>query len=230
MLIASFPAGPWETNCYLLATGPGNECVIVDPGVGARRGIAEVVTEQRLKPVDVLVSHGHLDHLFDVAAVCATYGARCWIGAADRPLLADPMQAMPAGTDQLLTQLNGGAAVRFDEPEHVHEVTDQLVIETAGLRFTAHHAPGHTPGSTLFQLAYHDSDPTERDIDNSAGHDIDTIVLTGDVLFAGSIGRTDLPGGDQVAMLQTLRRVVSALPDTTRFFGSTRVSTVGWRS
>ncbi len=208
MLIASFPAGPWETNCYLLATEPNAECTIVDPGVGALPGIARVVAEHRLKPVDVLVSHGHLDHLYDVAAVCATYGARCWIGAADRRLLAEPMLAMPAGTEQLLAELTGGIAPVFAEPDEVGEITAGMVIASAGLSFTAIPAPGHTPGSTLFQLAY------SKGAEAPAGGDIDSLVLTGDVLFAGSIGRTDLPGGDHATMRQTLRTVIRSLPDT----------------
>ena len=97
MLIAGFPAGPWGTNCYVVATGPGSECVVVDPGKDAADGVAEVVREHRLKPVAVLVSHGHIDHMWCVAPVAGTYDATAYIHPRDRHLLADPMAGDVAG-------------------------------------------------------------------------------------------------------------------------------------
>ena len=91
MLIAGFPAGPWGTNCYVAATGPGSECVVVDPGKDAASGVADVVREHRLKPVAVLVTHGHVDHMWCVAPVAGTYDATAWIHPDDRHLLANPM-------------------------------------------------------------------------------------------------------------------------------------------
>jgi len=69
VLIAGFPAGPWGTNCYVVATAPGAECVVIDPGMEATAGVAEVVRQHRLKPVSVLVTHGHVDHMWCVAPV-----------------------------------------------------------------------------------------------------------------------------------------------------------------
>lgn len=203
MLIASFPAGPWQTNCYLLATGSDADCVVIDPGVGALPGIEQVVAEHRLTPTDVLLTHGHLDHLYDVAAVCAGYDASCRIGAGDRHLIADPLAGMPAGTQEVLAQLNDGVAPEFSEPDRVIEVSDGDAFTAAGLEFRAIHAPGHTAGSTLFLT----------DCTDSA--DFDQLVFSGDVLFAGTIGRTDLPGGDHATMLETLRTAVLDLPDRT---------------
>ncbi len=94
MLIAAFPAGPWGTNCYVAATGPGTECVVIDPGKDATAGVVEVVREHNLKPVAVLVTHGHVDHMWCVAPVAGTYDATAWIHPRDRHLLADPMQGM----------------------------------------------------------------------------------------------------------------------------------------
>ena len=68
MFIAGFPAGPWGTNCYVVATGPGAECVVIDPGKDSAEGVAQVVREHRLKPVSVLVTHGHVDHMWCVAS------------------------------------------------------------------------------------------------------------------------------------------------------------------
>ncbi|HEY5820610.1 MAG TPA: MBL fold metallo-hydrolase [Propionibacteriaceae bacterium] len=201
MFIASFPAGPWQTNCYVLATQPGAECVIIDPGMDALSGVTELVLEHRLKPVAVVLTHGHLDHMFSVTPVCASYDSTCWIHPEDRALLADPLRAMSAETRQMMAELTAGQA-KFTEPDAVRELTDGAQVELAGLTFSALHAPGHTPGSTMFSLPY-DPEP-----------DIEALVFSGDVLFAGSVGRTDLPGGNPADMLRSLRTKVLPLPDS----------------
>lgn len=196
MLIAGFPAGPWGTNCYVAATGPGSECVVVDPGKDAADGVAEVVREHRLKPVAVLVTHGHIDHMWCVAPVAGTYDATAWIHPDDRHLLANPMAGMSRETSQMLL----GGDYQFSEPDDVRELTDRQELELAGLRFAVDHTPGHTAGSVTFRSPY------ERD-------DVSEVMFSGDLLFAGSIGRTDLPGGDHATMLRSLTDKVLTLPD-----------------
>ena len=110
MLIAGFPAGPWGTNCYVAATGPGSECVVIDPGKDAADGVAQVVREHKLKPVSVLVTHGHVDHMWCVAPVAGTYDATAWIHPRDRHLLRNPMAGMSAETTSML--LGGDVRVR----------------------------------------------------------------------------------------------------------------------
>jgi hydroxyacylglutathione hydrolase len=200
VFIASFPAGPWQTNCYVVATDPGSECVIIDPGMDAASGVEDLVRQHRLHPVAVLVTHGHLDHMFSVTPLCRTYASACWVHPADRGLLSDPLQAMSADTRALLDRLSDGP-MTFTEPDKVSELTDGAEVEVAGMRFRALHAPGHTPGSTMFQTAY-EPEP-----------DIESLVFSGDVLFAGSIGRTDLPGGNHADMLESLRTKVLPLSD-----------------
>ena len=203
MLIAGFPAGPWGTNCYVVATGPGAECVVVDPGKDATQGIEQVVREHHLKPVSVLVTHGHVDHMWCVAPVAGTYDATAYIHPADRHLLANPMAGMSAETTAMML----GGKYEFAEPERVEELTDAQEIELAGVSFVVDHAPGHTPGSITFRTPY-----------PSAGSgtevpDVSEVMFSGDLLFAGSIGRTDLPGGDHQAMLRSLRDKVLTLRD-----------------
>ena len=196
MFIAGFPAGPWGTNCYVVATEPGAECVVVDPGKDAAAGVAEVVREHRLKPVAVLVSHGHIDHMWCVAPVAGTYDATAYIHPDDRHLLADPMAGISPETAGMLL----GGTYEFAEPDAVAEVGDGATLELAGLRFLVDHAPGHTPGSITFRTPYDDQDISE-------------VMFSGDLLFAGSIGRTDLPGGDHPTMLRSLATKVLTLPD-----------------
>jgi hydroxyacylglutathione hydrolase len=199
VLIAGFPAGPWGTNCYVAATGPGSECVVVDPGKDAAEGVAEVVREHRLKPVAVLVTHGHVDHMWCVAPVAGTYDATAWIHPSDRHLLADPMAGMSRETSAMLL----GGNYTWAEPDDVQELSDLQELELAGLRFVVDHTPGHTEGSVTFRAPY----------DAPHSSDISEVMFSGDLLFAGSIGRTDLPGGDHPTMLRSLTTKVLPLAD-----------------
>lgn len=192
MLIAGFPAGSFATNCYLVAPAAGAECVIIDPGQDAEPGIAEVLAAHRLKPVAVLLTHGHIDHIWSVAPVCGARGIPAYIHPADRALLSDPARGLSLQFGQ---QLFGG--LTFTEPDEVAELADGMTIELAGVELVVSHAPGHTPGSVTFRLP-------------------EGALFSGDLLFAGSIGRTDLPGGDFPAILDSLARVCLTLPDETR--------------
>jgi glyoxylase-like metal-dependent hydrolase (beta-lactamase superfamily II) len=179
--------------------------VVIDPGKDAADGVAEVVREHRLKPVAVLVTHGHVDHMWCVAPVAGTYDATAWIHPADRHLLADPMAGMSRETTQMLL----GGNYQFAEPEDVRELGDGQDLELAGLRFLVDHAPGHTEGSVTFRSPYPGG---ARGAEPTAG-DVSEVMFSGDLLFAGSIGRTDLPGGDHPTMLRSLASKVLTLPD-----------------
>jgi hydroxyacylglutathione hydrolase len=196
VLIVGFPAGSWAANCYVAATGPGSECVVVDPGQDSADGVAEIVREHRLKPIAVLLTHGHLDHMWSVTPVAGTYDATAWIHPADRHLLSDPMAGISADTAAMLL----GGRHEFVEPDVVAELADGQVLELAGLEVTVDHTPGHTGGSVAFRTPYDDADVSQ-------------VMFSGDLLFSGSIGRTDLPGGDHPTMLRTLREKVLTLPD-----------------
>jgi hydroxyacylglutathione hydrolase len=196
VLIAGFPAGPWAANCYVVATGPGSECVVIDPGKDAAPGVAEIVREHRLKPVSVLVTHGHVDHMWSVAPVAGTYDATAWIHPADRHLLANPMAGMSRETSAMLL----GGDYEWAEPDDVRELADLQEVELAGLTFVVDHTPGHTEGSVTFRTPYDEAEISE-------------VMFAGDLLFAGSIGRTDLPGGDHATMLRSLTDKVLTLAD-----------------
>lgn len=196
MLIAAFPAGPWGTNCYVAATGPGAECIVIDPGKDAASGVADVVREHKLKPVAVLLTHGHIDHMWSVTPVAGAYDATAWIHPDDRHLLADPMSGMSAETAGMLL----GGKYEFVEPDRVAELADGAALELAGLQVVVDHTPGHTAGSVTFRTPYGEQDISE-------------LMFSGDLLFQGSIGRTDLPGGDHAAMLRSLASKVLPLAD-----------------
>ncbi len=197
MLIAGFPAGPWGTNCYVVAPAAGSECVVVDPGKDAMAGVDEVVREHNLLPVAVMVTHGHLDHMWSVTPVCEARDVPAYIHPDDRALLVNPLAGMGRDTEAMFAQMTGGR-MQFTEPDDVRLLEDGGVLNLAGLQFTVRHAPGHTPGSTVF-------------VTDESG-DIPPIMYSGDLLFAGSIGRTDLPGGDMAKMTQSLAAVVLPAP------------------
>ncbi|MEV4804617.1 MBL fold metallo-hydrolase [Nonomuraea sp. NPDC049421] len=191
MLIAGFPAGAFQTNCYVVAPAAGEECVIVDPGQDAVEGVDELLREHRLKPVAVLLTHGHLDHVWSVAPVCGARDVPAWIHPDDRHLLSDPA----AGWSDTSASLFGG--LTLSEPDDVRELSDGAVLPLAGLELVVDHTPGHTRGSVSFRLPG------------------DEIMFSGDLLFAGSIGRTDLPGGDYATILSSLATKCLPLPDDT---------------
>ena len=197
MLIAGFPAGAWGTNCYVVATGPGAECVVVDPGQDATATVEQIVSENKLRPVAVALTHGHIDHMFSVLPVCGGYDATAYIHPLDRHLLADPMAGL---TPEFARALLGGDHT-FAEPDDVAELADGAVLELAGLSFTVDHTPGHTEGSVTFTTPY------------DGPEDVSRVLFSGDVLFAGSIGRTDLPGGDHQAMLHSLATTILPMDD-----------------
>jgi hydroxyacylglutathione hydrolase len=195
VLIAGFPAGAFAANCYIVAPGPGEQCLIIDPGQDAEPGINELVDRFRLRPAAVLLTHGHIDHVWSVAPVCGARDIPAYIHPADRALLSDPARGFPLQQSQ---QLLGG--LTFTEPADVVELTGGMTLDLAGVQVVADHAPGHTRGSLTFRLPG-DAEPGT--------------LFSGDLLFAGSIGRVDLPGGDFATILDSLARVCLPLPDET---------------
>ncbi|GGL23505.1 MBL fold metallo-hydrolase [Phycicoccus endophyticus] len=206
MLAVTFPAAAFGTNCYVLAAGAGEECLVVDPGIGVQEPLAAVLAEHRLRPAAVLLTHGHLDHVYSVTPVCGGTTA-AYVHAEDRYRLADPLASLDPGTVAMM-EAQFGSRATWREPEQVVELADRERLQLAGLTVEVLHAPGHTEGSVMFAL------PDLPD-GLTAQEELERTVLSGDVLFAGSIGRTDLPGGDAAAMRRSLREVVLPLPDPT---------------
>ena len=185
MLVAGFPAGAFATNCYVIAPAPGQACVVVDPGQDAVEPLERVLAEHRLTPVAVLLTHGHFDHTFSVAPVCDGHDVPAFIHPEDREMLADPMKGL---SREALAFFGGRLELR--EPREVRPLDDGAALELAGLTLTVDHTPGHTRGSVVFSTATEEGDE---------------VILAGDTLFAGSIGRTDLPGGDTATLLRSVR-------------------------
>ena len=201
MLIAGFPAGSFGTNCYVIAPAAGERCVVVDPGQDAVDGVADILREHRLRPAAVVLTHGHLDHMWSVLPVCGAHDVPAYIHPADRFMLADPLRGVSAQFAAMV-----GPEVTFAEPDEVRELVDGEALGLGGVLgfdLVVDHAPGHTKGSVTFTLPRLD-----------AAGDPD-VLFSGDLLFAGSIGRSDLPGGDPAELNDSLARVVLPRPDDT---------------
>jgi glyoxylase-like metal-dependent hydrolase (beta-lactamase superfamily II) len=197
VLIVGFPSEVTATNCWVVAPAAGEQCVVIDPGIGVRGQVDEVISEHRLHPVAVLLTHGHFDHTFSVLPVCQARGIPAYVHPSDRGQLADPWSGVgiPRGTPLF-------GSLTFAEPDDVRLLDDGEKVPLAGLDFAVRHAPGHSAGSVVFGLSAAEA----------------PVVFAGDVLFAGSIGRVDLPGGSMADMRRTLREVVLPMDDATEVY------------
>lgn len=195
MLITGFPAGMLACNCYVLAQRPGSDAIVVDPGQRAMAPLRRVLDEHRLTPAAVLLTHGHIDHIWSAQKVADTYGCQAYIHPEDRFMLTDPIKGFGPRVGQMLM----GAL--FREPRQVIELDrdGQTLDFGGGMAVTVDHTPGHTRGSVVFRLSADGSQ----------------VALTGDTLFRGSVGRTDLPGGSGRDLLGSILTKLLVLDDDT---------------
>ena len=212
MLVEVVVAPYFETNCWILAVGPHSEAIIIDPGIGAVPSMPErikaVLANHKLKPIATILTHGHLDHTFSVKPLADGYSIPALIHPQDRILLSQPGRALTPGGESEKLMASFGVS-EFKEPESVREVIDGERFSIAGLDLVVRHAPGHTKGSIVVDV-------------NSE------ILLSGDVLFAGSIGRTDLPTGSASSMVTTLKEKILPLSDEVIVLpGHGRQTTIG---
>jgi glyoxylase-like metal-dependent hydrolase (beta-lactamase superfamily II) len=152
-----------------------------------------MVNKWNLKPVGVLLTHGHLDHTFSVVPLSNKYGIPAIIHNKDRGALKNPFQVISkGGPTQQIIQAFG--ITKFEEPEIVTSLDGSEAFDLGGFKIQTIHAPGHTAGSAMFTID-------------------DAYLVSGDVLFAGSIGRTDMPTGSMRDMKSSLVNKVLPLPD-----------------
>ena len=189
--------GPVQENCYLIRREDAAEAVIVDPGDEAPRLLA-ALEEMGASLAAILVTHTHFDHVGAVAPVARATGAEVWVPAGERMVLADIMSYVP---------FEGFGPFESHEAEHTVEGGERL--ELAGLEIDVLPTPGHSPAHVTFSIP-----------DANA-------VFSGDVLFKGSVGRVDLPGGDWPTLLESIRLLADSLPqETTVYPGHMGVTTL----
>lgn len=212
MQVITVVSAVFGARCSVLVDDAGS-CVVIDAGAGVTDDVLALVEERQLRPAAVLATHGHVDHTWDAGRLSEALDVPVVLHAADVYRLADPFGTLgllgstgpahdPSGPLAQAIAATGIDPASFAAPRRVEPFgtlsdvrSEDAVLELGGLQLVARHAPGHTEGSTLYLLG--------------------PLAFTGDVLFAGSVGRTDLPGGDDATMQRTLREVVATLPPET---------------
>lgn len=202
MFIVPIITGPWQTNCYVIACGtPGVQkiqpAVIIDPGAQAAPKVRQVLAEQQLRAESMICTHGHFDHVADAATLGHEFGIPVWLHPDDRPMLTEPVLGLGPGSEPLIMEISGG--LTLPAPADLRYFNDGDQIAAAGIDVEVIHAPGHTPGCVVLRT-YVEGEP---------------LLFSGDVVFAGSIGRVDLPGGSMSVMRNSLRKLSGLIaPET----------------
>jgi hydroxyacylglutathione hydrolase len=195
MLIEQIESGPLATNGYLVCDQRGGHAMAVDAPLGCTAAMVETAHEWG-SPIELLVNtHGHFDHIWDNAALLAATKARLGIHKQDERLLTMP-QTMFFGFDEEVKPTQADFYLAEGEP-----------LRLGTLTFDVYHCPGHSRGSVVLV------EPTEK------------VAFVGDVLFAGSIGRTDLPGGDHEVLLRSIQEKLMPLGDDVRVYSGHGPST-----
>jgi glyoxylase-like metal-dependent hydrolase (beta-lactamase superfamily II) len=204
MILTSDELWAAATNCYVIAPERGGEAVIVDapPDVDA---IARLLARHDLVPVALLVTHGHVDHAGGAGGVVERTGVTAYVHPDDDYLTSDPVSQLRS-----IFGFVPPGAESFAPPEQMVDLTHGQRLELGGFEFRVRHTPGHTPGHCVFVL------------------EEEGLVFSGDHLFAGSIGRTDLPGGDFNTLMASMRTEMMTLPDDMRVLpGHGPATTIG---
>ncbi len=193
-----FTVGPVMENCFLFRRDGSDRALIVDPGEEAPKLLA-AIEELGLTLEGILLTHTHFDHVGAVAPVAKATGAEVWVPRIEKPVLADINRFVP---------FPGFGPFESWNAEHTLEGGEQL--ELGGFEIDVLFTPGHSPGHVTYAL------PDEQ------------ALFSGDVLFQGSVGRTDLPGGDWPTLLESIRTLVDSYPeDTTVYPGHMGITTLG---
>lgn len=198
VLVTGFPAGMLACNCYVVAQRQGADAIVVDPGQRAMPRLRHILDENRLTPSAVLLTHGHIDHIWSAQKVSDTYGCPTYIHPEDRFMLTDPLRSLGTLPGQALFGVL--SKVMFSEPKQLVELDrDGDKIGLGDTTVTVDFTPGHTRGSVVFRVE----------------GDADELVFSGDTLFQNSVGRTDLPGGSGRDLLTSIVDKLLCLDDAT---------------
>ncbi|NBH35332.1 MBL fold metallo-hydrolase [Clostridiaceae bacterium] len=194
----TFVLGDVSTNCYLIYNQKSREAVVVDPADNGAF-VLNKCRELQVKPVAILLTHGHFDHILAVEDICRAFSCQVYAGREEDRLLQDSSMNLSTmmGTERTIVC----ADVLVKEKDE---------LSLADFKWNVLETPGHTAGSVCYYI------PSEQ------------VLFSGDTLFAGSLGRTDLPTGDQKAIVSSIREKLLPLPEETKVFpGHGEGTTIG---
>lgn len=226
--LTSVPMGRWQTNCIIVADHDTGRGFVVDPGEGAAERVPSLLQPLDVEVEAILLSHGHLDHTWAAPELGDALDVPIHLHPGDRFLWTNPADMFGAPPEQAVAVLKTQLGLDWSpDAARLVDVADGQTIAIAGHVVTVAHTPGHTPGSVTFLL----QDVKGAQVAVAAGTDQlapDDILLSGDLLFAGSIGRTDLSRGSTPDMMASLRRHLPTLAhDTLVLSGHGPDTTVG---
>lgn len=208
--VLAAPLGRWQANCYVIGDRALGTAVVVDPGENGAEWVPAMLDQAEVACEAILLSHGHLDHIWAVPELAEALDVPVLLHPEDRWLWDDPTSGLGMPRE-MLGQLMG----RTWDPssEMLEDLADDQKLAYAGITFRARHTPGHTPGHVTF-LA---DGLADADVVFGRGRtDVsDQVLFSGDLIFAGSVGRTDFPRGSHEQLLDSIARTVLDLEDDT---------------
>ncbi len=209
--VLGVPLGRWQTNCYLIGDRDRGTGVLIDPGEGGETQVPALLERAGVRCEAILLTHGHLDHLWAVPSLARELDVPVLLHPDDRWLWDEPAAAFGAPPELRAAQFG----LEWDPPtDHLDTVTDGQRLSFAGMRFDVQHNPGHTPGHVTY-LGRELADVPVGFALGDAEAASEDVLFAGDLVFAGSIGRTDFPRGSIQDMFRSLVDTVLPLEDTT---------------
>lgn len=205
------PLGRWQTNCYLIGDRARGTAVVVDPGEGGEDAVPPLLEQAGVSCEAILLTHGHLDHLWAVPSLARQLDVPVLLHPDDRWIWDDPAAAFGAPPELLAQQFG----LDWDPPtEHLQEVRDGARLSFGGIRYDVQHNPGHTPGHVTYLGRELAEVPVTFPLGDAESASED-VLFSGDLVFAGSIGRSDFPRGDTRELFRSLVATVLPLEDDT---------------
>jgi len=193
-----FTVGPVQENCFLLRREGSDRALIIDPGEEAPK-LLDAIEQLGVSLAGILLTHTHFDHVGAVAPIARATGAEVWVPEIEKFVLADINSFVP-----------GNAFGPFESWDAEHTLAGGERLELAGFQIDVIFTPGHSPGHVSYSIAEENA------------------LFSGDVLFQGSVGRTDLPGGDWPTLIESIRTLVEGLPGETQVYpGHMGLTTLG---
>ncbi len=207
--------GRWQTNCWIVGDRARGTCALIDPGEFGAEQVPPVLDQLELTCEEILLTHGHLDHFWSVPDLARSLDVPVRLHPDDRYLWDAPAAGFGVPAEQAAEVMRTQFGLDWDPPtERLAYVADHDRLTVGGVDFTVRHTPGHTPGHVTFLGHDLGGAPIQFAMGQASQPDGD-VLFSGDLIFAGSVGRTDFPRGSSADLMDSIVRTVLPLEDDT---------------